>query len=51
MHGDVHFESTEELAEFLREFTGSTATFVVRKAAPNTGISGGAWVLTFTGGH
>jgi hypothetical protein len=43
MNGNIYFNTTQELAEFLRHFTGSTAVFEV------VGYGGG-WKLTFTGG-
>jgi hypothetical protein len=43
MHGSIIFDSQKELAQFLKEFTGSTALFTV---IPN----GEKYVLTFTGG-
>jgi hypothetical protein len=44
MNGTITFETTRELAEFLRDFTGSTATFEVIK----NGTDG--WILRFLGG-
>ena len=44
MGGIIYFSDLSELAEFLKEFTGSSATFDVEK---NTS---GFWVLTFNGG-
>jgi hypothetical protein len=43
MNGTIHFENLEQLAEFLKHFTGSTATFEVLPR-------GSKWVLTFLGG-
>ena len=43
MHGTIEFKSLEELAAFLKAFTGSTATFRVYS-------NGRAWVLEFLGG-
>ena len=43
MHGKIIFTSLVDLAEFLKEFTGSTATFSVEE-------HGSGWVLEFTGG-
>lgn len=42
MNGKIYFNSLTELAEFLRQFSGSTATFEVTK--------GNQWVLEFLGG-
>ena len=44
MHGTITFPDLAALAEFLRQFTGSTAVFTVREGARGT------WVLEFTGG-
>jgi hypothetical protein len=44
MRGKIFFDDLAELAEFLREFHGATALFVVNKA-------GSRWVLEFTGGY
>lgn len=44
MDGTIEFTNLEELAEFLKAFTGSTSKFTVRKVSMNT------WVLEFTGG-
>jgi hypothetical protein len=44
MDGTIYFNDSEELAEFLKHFTGSTATFEVVRFG-NLG-----WKLTFTGG-
>lgn len=44
MHGKIYFGSIVELAEFLKEFTGSTACYEVAKAGNN-------WILTFNGGY
>jgi hypothetical protein len=44
MNGTITFESAEELAEFLKHFTGSTAIFDV---LPDTH---GGYKLTFRGG-
>ena len=44
MNGTIHFNDSQELAEFLTHFTGCTAIFdVVREGALG-------WVLTFKGG-
>lgn len=45
MHGTITFGKLEDLATFLKAFTGSTAIFKV-KMEP----FGGGWVLEFTGG-
>jgi len=44
MNGNIEFENALELGEFLKGFTGSTATFEVRP------ITNGRYKLTFTGG-
>jgi hypothetical protein len=46
MHGKIEFMNASELGRFLREFTGSTATFYV---VEDPTIKG-AYVLTFDGG-
>jgi hypothetical protein len=43
MNGKIYFNSLTELAEFLKQFSGCTATFEVSK--------GNQWVLTFLGGY
>jgi Holliday junction resolvase len=43
MEGKITFETLEEVAEFLKAFTGCTALFTVRK-------HGKDWILQFTGG-
>jgi hypothetical protein len=43
MNGKIEFTSLEQLAEFLKAFTGSTAIFRVCE-------TGSGWVLEFTGG-
>jgi len=43
MNGKIFFDNTSDLAEFLKDFTGSTATFEVQR-------QGSKWVLTFLGG-
>lgn len=43
MNGKIYFNSLTELAEFLRQFSGCTATFEVTHNARQ-------WVLTFLGG-
>jgi len=43
MNGTIEFSNTAELAEFLKEFTGSTACFFVTS-------SGMGYKLKFTGG-
>ena len=45
MHGKVYFNSTKELAEFLKALTGTTAVFEVH---PN---DNDRWTLEFTGGY
>ena len=44
MHGTILFPDLDTLAEFLRSFTGGTATFEVVQIRPDL------WRLTFTGG-
>ena len=44
MNGTIYFDNIESLAEFLKEFTGSTATFTVRQI-------GLQYVLEFNGGY
>ena len=44
MHGTIHFDNAESLAEFLREFCPSTAIFSVTQ-------EGNQYVLKFTGGY
>lgn len=44
MNGKIYFYDLKQLAEFLREFTGSTAIFEVKQEGT------GRWVLEFTGG-
>ena len=44
MSGTITFYNLEQLAEFLKEFTGSTATFEVGQDCSQR------WVLKFTGG-
>lgn len=46
MHGKIIFGSAEELAKFLKEFTGSTAIFTVRPYNDN-----GEYELKFEGGY
>ncbi len=43
MNGKITFTSLVDLAEFLKEFAGSTATFEVEER-------GSVWVLEFKGG-
>jgi len=43
MNGKIYFDDLGQLAEFLKEFTGSTATFEVRP-------DGRKWVVIFLGG-
>lgn len=43
MNGKLHFLDAASLAKFLKEFTGSTATFVVKQY-------GDEFELEFTGG-
>lgn len=43
MHGTITFNTISDLADFLREFTPSTALFTVTQR-------GNVWVLQFTGG-
>lgn len=44
MNGEIVFANAEELAKFLKEFTGSSATFKVT-------YDGSEYVLTFDGGY
>ena len=44
MDGKIYFDSIKDLAEFLKEFAGSTVKFVAEKR-------NGQYVLTFTGGY
>jgi hypothetical protein len=44
MNGIIWFKSIEELAEFLKAFTGSTACFEVEALD-------GVWRLKFTGNY
>lgn len=44
MHGKIYFTDIKDLAEFLKEFQGSTACFEVSK-------NNSQWVLTFNGGY
>jgi hypothetical protein len=46
MYGKIIFGSVEELAKFLKEFTGSTAIFKVMPYSDN-----GEYQLEFTGGY
>lgn len=43
MNGKIYFDSLKELSEFLKYFTGSTATFKVVS-------DGNQWILEFNGG-
>jgi hypothetical protein len=45
MEGKIYFDDIETLAVFLKEFTGSTATFEAWFDSYK-----GKWVLQFTGG-
>jgi hypothetical protein len=45
MNGTIFFMDLEQLAKFLKAFTGSTATFEVKQE------TSGRWVLTFLGGY
>jgi hypothetical protein len=44
MNGTITFESWSEVAEFLKEFTGSTATFNIHR-------EGSRFILKFLGGY
>jgi hypothetical protein len=44
MYGKITFRNVRELAEFLKEFSGSTAKFVVKNY-------GEEYELEFTGGY
>jgi hypothetical protein len=46
MNGKIYFNDLKELAEFLRYFHGSTATFEVKQEHLTM-----RWVLTFLGGY
>ena len=46
MNGIIKFETLEQLSEFLKAFTGSTAMFEVRQDETTK-----RWVLEFTGGY
>lgn len=43
MNGTITFNDLAQLADFLKQFTGSTATFTVVE-------TNGKWTLTFNGG-
>ena len=43
MNGKIYFDDVTQLADFLKVFTGSTATFEVQH-------QGNKWVLVFYGG-
>jgi hypothetical protein len=43
MNGKVYFDSLAEMAEFLKSFTGSTATFEAKQ-------HGSKWMIVFLGG-
>lgn len=45
MNGKIYFMDIEQLAKFLKSFTGSTATFEVKQD------SSARWVLEFKGGY
>jgi len=44
MNGKIYFNQLRELAEFLHQFSSSTATFEVH-------FLNGVWVLEFLGGY
>ena len=44
MNGKITFETLKELAEFLKNFTGSSSLFEVAKGQNQ-------WLLEFTGGY
>ena len=44
MNGEIIFKELEDLATFLKAFTGSTATFEVKQDCRG-------WVLEFNGGY
>jgi hypothetical protein len=46
MNGKIFFNDLKELAEFLRHFHGSPATFEIKQEIPTM-----RWVLTFLGGY
>ena len=45
MNGKIYLDSLAEVAEFLKSFVGSTATFEVRHNG------NGGWVIEFGGGY
>jgi hypothetical protein len=45
MNGKIYFPDLKSLAEFLKEFGGSTAIFKVESG------QFGQWVLSFNGGY
>ena len=46
MNGKIYFNDLKELAEFLKYFTGSTATFEVKQEMDTK-----RWVLKFLEGY
>ena len=46
MNGKIYFNDLKELADFLRNFVGSTAIFEVKQEHSTQ-----RWVLTFLGGY
>jgi hypothetical protein len=44
MNGTITFYSLEQLAEFLKHFTGATSTFEIKEDNSRR------WILTFLGG-
>ena len=51
MNGTITFNSLQEVAAFLKEFTGSTATFEVFARVNGRGDNDTQWVLEFKGGY
>jgi len=45
MNGTVTFSTVEDMAKFLKEFTGSSAVFTAEQKMDGT------WVITFNGGY
>jgi hypothetical protein len=46
MNGVIKFNDLNQLADFLKAFTGSTAIFEVRQCETTK-----RWILEFTGGY
>lgn len=45
MNGKIYFMELNQLADFLKRFTGNTSTFEVKQDG------NGRWVLEFLGGY